>query len=246
MNSNLGLSKDFCKSMLQHNTNNSVVESAIIAPYPYLHTISSALAGSDISWGAQNVSQYESGAYTGEISAKMLVEFGCKYVLVGHSERRTLFAENNDVLTKKFIMALKHNLVPVLCVGESKEQRNKGLSIEYVLSQCDSILSKLSVAELKQEFVIAYEPIWAIGTGEIASDAQISEMHTAIKGILHEYQLAENVSILYGGSVGPANAANIFDIDNVDGGLIGGASLNFDSFFEVITICSKSCSQFTS
>lgn len=208
----------------------------LCVPFTHLASVATSLKGQGlISLAAQNLSSEESGAYTGEISAKMLAETGAEYVLVGHSERRTLFHEDSTTLVKKINQALNHDLKVIFCLGEPLEIREDNTQNDYVKAQLQNDLFHLS-ADQMQHVVIAYEPIWAIGTGKTASPEQAQEMHAFIRSTLsnqYNVELANSTSILYGGSVKPVNAKEIFAKSDVDGGLVGGASLKVDSFTEI-------------
>ena len=211
------------------------VQYAVCAPYPYLQQVAAALSGSSISWGAQDLSEHDVGAYTGEVSGAMLREFGCHYVLVGHSERRALFGETDQQVAAKFMAAQRAGLVPILCVGETLEQRERGDTEAVVGRQLEAMLGAAGVSALANA-VLAYEPVWAIGTGKTASTAQAQAVHAFIRGLIAKYDkgIAAQVTILYGGSVKPGNAKELFALPDVDGGLIGGASLVADDF---VAIC---------
>lgn len=186
-----------------------------------------AAKGSNIEIGAQNMYFEESGAYTGEIAPNMLTEVGVKYVVIGHSERREYFAETDETVNKKVVKALEHNLVPILCCGETKEQREQGITIDWVRQQIKVGMLNISAEDAKK-VVIAYEPIWAIGTGLTATSEQAEEVCAAIRALLVELygtEVAEAIRIQYGGSVKGANANELFSKPNIDGGLVGGASL---------------------
>jgi triosephosphate isomerase len=193
------------------------------------------LSGSGISWGAQNVSQFEAGAYTGEVSGAMLVDFGCRYAIVGHSERRTLFGETSGIVAQKYAAAQKAGLTPILCIGETLAEREAGETEAVVESQLDAVLSQSGALSFTHA-VIAYEPVWAIGTGKTATPEQAQAVHAFIRGRVAaaESAIAENVLILYGGSVKGSNAPQLFAMPDIDGGLIGGASLDAA---EMATIC---------
>jgi triosephosphate isomerase len=208
---------------------------AVCAPFPYLAQVSAALAGSALAWGAQDLCEHDAGAYTGEVSGAMLREFGCRFVIVGHSERRNLYAEDNRQVAAKFIAARRAGLTPILCVGETLEQREQGETESIVGRQIDAVVGAAGVAALA-EAVLAYEPVWAIGTGRNATPQQAQEVHAFARARLaaHDRALAGNLTILYGGSVKAANAAELFAMPDIDGGLIGGASLVADDF---IAIC---------
>ncbi len=190
--------------------------------------------------GAQNCHQEGQGAYTGEVAAKMLRAIGVEYVILGHSERREYFGEDDVLLAKKVDRALQEGLTPIFCCGEALEIRNSGTHVVHVARQLEASLFHLQAADF-EKIVIAYEPIWAIGTGQTASPLQAQEMHAAIRTLLvskYGTQVASNTSILYGGSVGAGNAAELFAQPDVDGGLVGGASLKAGDFAQIITACS--------
>lgn len=204
---------------------------------PYIHLNSLAQLGAGVvKIGAQNCHQNESGAYTGEISAKMIKSTGSEYVLVGHSERRQYFAESDELLAEKTIIALKNDLTPIFCIGETLDERNNGSYYHVLESQLENGVFGLSAQDFSK-IVLAYEPVWAIGTGETASPEQAQEMHEFIRETVRKAfgsDIAENVSILYGGSVKPDNAKEIFSKPDVDGGLIGGAALKADDFVAIV------------
>jgi triosephosphate isomerase len=208
---------------------------AVCVPFPYLAQTQSALAGSKLAWGAQNVSQYSKGAFTGEVSAGMLREFGCRYVIVGHSERRQLFGEDDRTVALKAKAVLAAGMVPIICVGETLAERESGVTEDVVGRQVAAVLDELG-GEVLKGAVLAYEPVWAIGTGRTATPEQAQAVHTYIRGLLakRDGNLGDVAPILYGGSVKAANAAELFAIPDVDGGLIGGASLVAQEF---IAIC---------
>jgi triosephosphate isomerase (TIM) len=200
-------------------------ECAVCPPFPYLEQVSARLRGTPIALGAQNASEHAQGAYTGEVSAAMLKEFGCRYVIVGHSERRQIYGESDAQVAAKFCAVQAAGLVPILCVGETLEERETGRTEQVVARQLDAVLNKTKFGEA----VLAYEPVWAIGTGRNASPEQAQAVH----GFLRE-RLSAEVRILYGGSVKAQNAAAIFAMADVDGGLIGGASLVAKDFIEIV------------
>jgi triosephosphate isomerase len=208
----------------------------ICPPSVSLYSIGKLVGGTKIEVGAQNCYNKESGAYTGEISTEMIQSVGAKYVIIGHSERREYFKESNQMLAEKVNLALKHGITPIFCCGESLEQREKGIHIDFVNSQLTESVFHLSEADFLK-IVIAYEPIWAIGTGKTASTAQAQEMHEKIRQhIAGKYgqKTADATSILYGGSCKPDNAKELFACKDVDGGLIGGASLKSRDFIDII------------
>ena len=198
---------------------------AVCVPFPYLGEVAEQLKGSSIAWGAQNVSEHAQGAFTGEVSAAMLSEFGCRYVIVGHSERRQLFAETDAQAAAKFAAVKAAGMTPILCVGETLEERDAGKTEEVVARQLNEVLEKNSLAKS----VLAYEPVWAIGTGRNATPEQAQAVHAFLRK-----KVPSETSILYGGSVKPQNAAAIFAMPDVDGGLIGGASLVAKDFLDIV------------
>ena len=209
---------------------------AVCPPFVYIPLVSELLAGSSIAWGSQDVSDQESGAFTGEISAAMLQEFGCRYAIVGHSERRALYAEDDEFTARKFAAARKAGLTPILCVGETLEEREAGRTMDVVGRQVDAILKAVSADEAVN-VVIAYEPVWAIGTGKTATPEIANEAHTLIRNVIADIfgrSAADGVSILYGGSVKPENTASLMAESEVDGVLVGGASLEPGSFAEIV------------
>ncbi len=217
------------------------VDVLVCPPFVSLSMAVNYLHDTDIQVGAQNFHYEDNGAYTGEISATMLEESGCNYVLVGHSERREYFGETDELVNKKAHKALAHSLVPVICVGETLEERKSGVHFDLVSDQVKIALRGISSIEVL-DIVIAYEPIWAIGTGETASPEQAQEMHAHIRTILADIYDAETASairILYGGSMKPGNAEELLSQTDVDGGLIGGASLSAEGFSEIITTAEK-------
>jgi triosephosphate isomerase len=208
---------------------------AVCVPYPYLQSVQNLLKNTNVAWGAQNISHYEKGAYTGEISASMLNDFECRYVIVGHSERRMLFLEDSDTIAKKYAAVQRAGLTPILCVGETLEQREAGTT-ELIIEEQLTAVIKFAGIESLQKAVIAYEPIWAIGTGKTASPQQAQDVHSFIReGIAKQNanNIAKELTILYGGSVKANNAIELFAMPDIDGGLIGGASLVANEFIEI-------------
>ena len=209
-------------------------EVAVCVPFVYLSDVLDALKGSSIALGAQNVADQASGAYTGEVSAAMLVDCGCKYALVGHSERRSYYGDTNQSVASRFCQALKQNIIPVLCVGETLEEREQNKTFKVIDEQLDAVIEAAGI-ESFEKAVIAYEPVWAIGTGKTASDEQAQEVHQYIRQRIAERSpaIAEKVQILYGGSVKPDNAKALFAMPDIDGGLVGGASLDAKGFLQI-------------
>ena len=209
-------------------------EVSVCVPYPYLDQARKVLDGSRVAWGAQDVSEHAQGAWTGEVSAAMLADFGCRHVLVGHSERRSWFGDTDVVVAAKFAAALRAGLVPVLCVGETLAEREAGITGDVVTRQIDAVLASSGVAAFSGA-VVAYEPVWAIGTGRTASPAQAQEVHALIRARFarDSQDVAAGLRILYGGSVKASNAAELFGQVDIDGGLIGGASLVAGDFLAI-------------
>jgi len=208
------------------------VEVAVFPPALFINEVIDGLEGKGIAVGAQNSAVTpEQGALTGEIAPSQLAEVGCKLVLIGHSERRQIIGESEEVLNRKFAAAQKSGLTPVLCIGETLAEREAGKTLEVVERQLSSVIDAFGIAAFANA-VIAYEPVWAIGTGLTASPQQAQDVHAAIRKQLaaKDAEVAENVQLLYGGSVKAANAAELFGMPDIDGGLIGGASLNADEF----------------
>jgi triosephosphate isomerase len=206
----------------------------VCVPFPYLAQARATLAGSSVLWGAQNVSEHAQGAFTGEVSAAMLDDFGCRFAIVGHSERRSLYSESSELVAAKFEAALGSQLTPILCVGETLAQREAGITAEVVASQLDAVMARCGVASLARA-VVAYEPVWAIGTGRTATPDQAQQCHADIRGrvAMRDAAVAAGLQILYGGSVKPGNARQLFAQPDIDGGLIGGASLVAADFLAI-------------
>ncbi len=209
-------------------------EVAVCPPYLFIPEAQAQLVGSPVAWGGQNLSAEQCGAFTGEISAAMLLDFGCRYVLVGHSERRTLYGEDDALVARKFAAARAAGLVPILCVGETLEERQQGVTEKVIDRQLVAVIDREGVAALK-DAVVAYEPVWAIGTGVTASPEQAQAVHAFIRARLaeHDAGVAEGLRILYGGSMKPGNAEALMAQPDIDGGLIGGAALKADDFLAI-------------
>ena len=204
---------------------------AVCVPFPYLWQAQAVLSGSTIAWGAQNLSEHASGAFTGEGAATMVAEFGCTYAIVGHSERRTLYKENDATVAGKAAAAMAAGLTPIVCVGETLGEREAGSTEAVVLRQLEAVLMRLG--ERVAEAVLAYEPVWAIGTGRNATPEQAQDVHGLLRRRLGA--VGSEVTLLYGGSVKPSNAKGLFQMPDIDGGLIGGASLKADEFLAIAT-----------
>ncbi len=210
------------------------VELVVLPPLPYLGDLIEDFEGQAIAFGAQDVSANEKGAYTGEVSAAMLIDVGATYGLVGHSERRQYHHESSELVARKFVAAGNAGLVPVLCVGETLEQREAGQTEAVIAAQLEPVLRLAGVAAFEGA-VVAYEPVWAIGTGRTASPQHAQEVHAFIRGVVarHDARIADSLPLLYGGSVKPDNAAELFSQSDVDGGLVGGAALVAADFLAI-------------
>jgi triosephosphate isomerase len=210
------------------------VEIAVCPPYVYLGQVADLVLGCPIALGAQNLAVEESGAYTGEISGPMLAEFGCRYVIVGHSERRNLYGETDALVADKFLAAQKHGLTPILCVGEKAVHRKAGTTEKVIAAQLDAVI-KAGGIEALANAVIAYEPVWAIGSGKTATPDQAQPVHAFIRSRLasHDNGIAEGIRIIYGGSVNAKNAKQLFAETDIDGALVGGASLIAEEFLGI-------------
>lgn len=212
---------------LKDKINTTEVDVVVCPPFVCLPAVLEAVEGTAISVGAQNMHYEENGAYTGEVAPSMLVELGVKYVIIGHSERRQYFGETDETVNKKVLKAIEHNLLPIICVGESLAEREQGVTIDLVRLQTKIALKDVKAEDAKK-VVIAYEPIWAIGTGRTATSMQAEEVCRAIRNVIAEIygsEVADEVRVQYGGSVNAGNANELFNMGNIDGGLVGGASL---------------------
>ena len=209
----------------------------IAVPFTHLASVNDVIDSTKLGLGAENCADKKSGAYTGEVSASMVASTGATYVILGHSERRQYYGETSEILKEKVALALENNLTPIFCIGEVLEERENGTYFDVVKTQIEEALFNLS-AEDFGKIILAYEPVWAIGTGKTATDDQAEEMHAFIREVLtakYGEAVAQETSILYGGSCKPSNAAQLFAKPNVDGGLIGGASLDAESFMGIVT-----------
>jgi triosephosphate isomerase len=213
-------------------SNNAAI--AVCVPYVYLSNVGQIVNNTRLALGAQNVADKPSGAFTGEISATMLSELNCKYALVGHSERRTYYGDTNESVAARFVQAQEQGIVPILCVGETLEQREQDHTFTVINEQLDVVIN-LTGIDAFANAVIAYEPVWAIGTGKTATDEQAQEVHLYIRKYIaaKNQTIADNLQILYGGSAKPDNAKGLFAMPDIDGGLIGGASLDAESFLKI-------------
>ncbi|WP_031433676.1 triose-phosphate isomerase [Methylomarinum vadi] len=207
---------------------------AVCVPFVYLSDVRGIIESTPVALGAQNVADQEKGAFTGEISAAMLKDCGCTYALVGHSERRTCYGDTDQSVAARFCQAQKQGIVPVLCIGETLEEREQDKTFAVIDEQLNAVIDMAGIEALANS-VIAYEPVWAIGTGKTATDEQAQEVHKYIRGLIAEknQDIADKIQILYGGSVKPDNAKALFAMPDIDGGLIGGASLDAESFLSI-------------
>jgi len=212
------------------------VDTLVCPPFVYLAAVAGRLAGSGVTLGAQNLcAETGQGAYTGEVAGEMLREVGCSHVIVGHSERRALYAESDEIIARKYAAALETGLTPIVCVGETLAERDGGQTSAVVARQLDALIAQCGVAALGRGLV-AYEPVWAIGTGRTATPVQAQEVHAFIRGRIatHDAIIAGSLRVLYGGSVKAGNARELFAMPDVDGGLVGGASLKADEFVAIV------------
>ena len=221
---------------------------AVCVPAPYLQQCEEILSGTPVGWGAQDVSCHDGGAFTGEVCAKMLAEFSCRYVIVGHSERRAHHREDSDVVARKAVAVLGEGMTPIVCVGETLVEREAGNTLHVVGAQLDAVLDLLDAAQLER-IVLAYEPVWAIGTGRNATPEMAQDVHAALRARVRARggdagKAAERVPILYGGSMKPDNARSLMAQQDIDGGLIGGAALNADDFLAIIRSAENAVQEF--
>ena len=241
MNLNRTQSIDLAKSVAAALPSSAAVDIAVCPPFVYLDAVRQVLQGSAVAVGAQNLYFESNGAFTGETSAEMLKDLACAYVILGHSERRNVIGETNQDVNRKTRVALANGLVPIVCVGELLEQREAGQTMKVIEDQFTGSLAQRTPDQAKQ-IVIAYEPVWAIGTGRVASPAQAEEVHAAIRQLLSDQfgaDVAAAVRIQYGGSVKPDNAVELMSQPNIDGALVGGAALKADSFAAIVSASAK-------
>ena len=236
MNKTISEAVSFASELKDRVSGVKNVDIVICPPFTALAKIADALSESNIKVGAQNVCWEEKGAFTGEVSVAMLLEAGCTYVILGHSERRAMFGDTNETVNKKLKAALRNGLLPIVCVGETLEQREKGVTQDVIKGHVQGSLAGLSEEEMKK-VIIAYEPVWAIGTGKTATRQQAQEVHLYIRNLLSGMfgkEVSDGVCILYGGSVKPENIKDLMAEQDIDGGLVGGASLKPDSFEKLV------------
>lgn len=231
MHGSLAQNKILFSEFKQKLANIHSVDFAVCVPFPYLFQAQIELTGSNIAWGAQNVAKHAVGAYTGEVSVDMLKDFGTSYAIIGHSERSLAYCESDENVAAKFVRVKQSGITPILCVGETLQEREAGVMEHVIASQIDAILS-VAEASIFANTVISYEPVWAIGTGLSATPAQAQTMHAFIRGRIANLDIdaSQRVRILYGGSVNPTNAAQLLSMEDIDGGLIGRCSLNVNDF----------------
>lgn len=234
MNGSADSAKSLCHAIMAGLKNVADAKLAVCVPYVYLPDLQTLTANSPLAIGAQNIADHASGAYTGEISGAMLKEFACQYALVGHSERRSYYGDTDQSVAARFCEAQQQGIIPVLCIGETLDERKQNQTFNVVNRQLDAVIEQAGIAALSQA-VIAYEPVWAIGTGVTASDEQAQEVHKAIRERIaaKDQAIADKIQILYGGSMKPENAKGLLAMADIDGGLIGGASLNAKSFLDI-------------
>jgi triosephosphate isomerase (TIM) len=232
--------KALVEALVAAETIDETVDCLVCPPYVYLTDVARLLVGTSILLGAQDVSAETQGAFTGEVSSSMLLDTGCTHVLIGHSERRALNGENDAVVARKFAAALSRGLTPILCVGEQLEQREEGRTEAVLARQLDAIFAVSGIAGFGKA-IIAYEPVWAIGTGRTATPQQAQDAHAFIRGRVaaHDASIAAGLRVLYGGSCKAGNAAELFGMPDVDGGLIGGASLKAEEFLAIWSAAAK-------
>lgn len=234
MNGTTALLRNLISNLLDEPDLPANTDVLLLPPYPYLALAAELINEHALLLGAQNLSEHEQGAYTGEVAAAMLADVGCEYVLVGHSERRELYGEGDELVAEKFVVAQRAGLRPILCLGESAEQRKNDLTEVIIKRQLQAVLDRTGVAALGNA-VLAYEPLWAIGSGNSASPQQAQQVHAYIRQTIAavDARIADQVQILYGGSVKADNAADLFAQTDIDGGLIGGASLQVEQFLGI-------------
>jgi len=244
MNGSLSSNKAFLEGLLAGTHDYPNADYSVCMPHPYLFQAEAMLKGSPITWGGQNMSRYESGAYTGSVSPGMIKEFGCEYVIIGHSERRQRGHDTDHAIGERFEVATKIGLKPIFCMGETLEEYEDGITDVVTIRQLNAVIAEIGVKGLASG-VLAYEPVWAIGTGKAASPEHAQNILSFLRGHIEllDADIAQNIRILYGGSVKADNAAKLFSMPDIDGGLVGGASLNTDEF---VAICQAASNAYES
>ncbi|MEJ8568463.1 triose-phosphate isomerase [Elongatibacter sediminis] len=234
MHGSLAMVDELISALVSGSSTDESADLAVFPPFPYLDRVRNLLQDTGIAWGGQTLNPVAQGAYTGEVSASMLLDLGCSMVLVGHSERRALFGESDEDVAVRFDAAHKSGLQPVLCVGETLEEREAGITEQVVGRQIDAVIGRYGIQAFAQA-IVAYEPVWAIGTGKTASPDQAQAVHAFIRDKLSGADgiIGGQIRILYGGSVNGSNAADLFAQDDIDGGLVGGASLKAGEFLAI-------------
>ncbi len=240
MHGNLQQNKALISSYIEFVNDLKHILIVVCAPYPYLAQLQSLLEDTPIAWGAQNMAMHENGAYTGEVSAQMLNDFGCKYVILGHSERATAYCESDDNIAQKFMLAKQHAITPILCVGETLNEREAGVMELVVGKQLDTIINNYG-AEVFADTIVSYEPIWAIGTGLAAAPSQAKAMHQYIQDKIFRLNehAANRLKIVYGGSFSPQNAVQLCAVENIHGALVGKCSLNAQEFEKICRVADQ-------
>ncbi len=236
LNGSLEMAKSLVMAIDTHSDGLEGVDAVICPPFPYLNAVAANISASNVHLGAQSVAEKQDGAYTGEVSAEMVAEMGCTYAIVGHSERREYYGETDAIVAAKFLRIQAAGLLPILCVGESLQQREQGIMQDTIVRQVNAVVAEAGISNM-QNAVLAYEPIWAIGTGKTASPDQAQEVHAIIRSEIAKQSgdIAQGLRILYGGSVKANNAAELFSQPDIDGGLIGGASLDAEQFNAIVS-----------
>ncbi len=234
MNGNLQTNKAFLEGLITGTRGYSNADYVVCVPHPYLFQAQAILKDSSIAWGGQNMSRYQSGAYTGSVSPNMLIEFGCEYVIIGHSERRQRGFDTDLSTGERFEVATKAGLKPIFCMGETLAEYEEGLTDIVTIRQLNAVIHEIGVLGLSGG-ILAYEPVWAIGTGKAATPEHAQNVLSFLRGHIEilDAELAQNIRILYGGSVNATNAAKLFSMPDIDGALVGGASLNTDEFLAI-------------
>lgn len=234
MNGSTAMVGELLNGLLEGLGHKAPCDVVVFPPFPYLQQVQETLTATRVSWGGQNLNPAGKGAHTGEVSASMLLDFGCRYVLTGHSERRALYGETDTDVAERFKAAISAGLVPVLCVGETLDERERGETEAVVSRQLETVIDLAGVGAFRNA-VVAYEPVWAIGTGKTATPEQAQAVHAFIRNKIAALDgtIAGQLRILYGGSVNGSNAADLFAREDIDGGLVGGASLTADSFLDI-------------
>jgi triosephosphate isomerase (TIM) len=241
MNGNLSSNKAFLEGLLAGTRDYPNADYVVCVPHPYLFQAEAILKGTPIAWGGQNMSRYESGAYTGSVSPGMLTDFGCEYVIIGHSERRQRGHDTDLSTGERFLAATKAGLKPIFCMGETLAEYEEGITDVVTIRQLNAVIHEIGVQGLAGG-VLAYEPVWAIGTGKAATPEHAQNVLSFLRGHLEilDAEIAQNIRILYGGSVNSANATKLFSMPDIDGGLVGGASLNIEEFVAICQAASNS------